>query len=93
MVIIQILKRKDAAAVILGIVIALIVSTLLPALVSDLATTLSGLEDGQAVSYSAPGAGWQGQYLHPIVFAALQLIALELLVRLYIAVNNYATKK
>jgi len=76
---IKVLKRKDASSVVVAVVIALILSQLLPILAADLSGTLSGAADGQYVSYAYPGAGWQEQYLQPVLSAVLQLLILEVL--------------
>ena len=87
MVIAQVLKRKDGASLVVGIVVALILSTLVSGITADVAGRIAGL-DG-----SGSGPGWQSLYFHPIVWALLQLVVLELLIRLYVAVRDSTTKK
>lgn len=78
MVLIQILKRKDASSVLVAVVIAWILVSLLGAVTIQLTSKISGLTD------STSGAGWKVLYLTPVVSAGLQLIVLELLARIYI---------
>jgi hypothetical protein len=77
------LKRKDAASVIVAVVVALIISQLLPALTADLTGWLVGTPDKVVLYGEEFAATWQAKYLTPLVSAALQLLALEILIRLY----------
>jgi hypothetical protein len=79
MLLVKILKRRDASSIIIAIVVAMILAQLLNALLAELSGRISGLQSGQYLTYAASGAGWKSQYLNPVVFAALQLIALEIL--------------
>lgn len=83
MVLGKILKRKDASSVFVAVLLALIVQPVLMTM-SHIAAMLSGLDDGQYASSAYPGTGWQGEYLYPVVLAILEIILLEVLVRLYI---------
>ena len=82
---IKVLKRKDASSVVVAVVIALIIYQMLPALTERLASIISGVD----VSI---GAGWQDQYLQPIVGAVLQLLLLEVVLWVWIALAA-STKK
>lgn len=93
MYIIKLLKRKDASSVIVAIYIAMALGTWLPSTVGKLSGWISGVSDGQYYSYSIPGAGWQTAYLQPAVFFLLQLIALELLLRLIVWVHPMLVRK
>lgn len=75
---IKVLKRKDASSVVVAVVIALIIYQMLPALTERLASIISGVD--------VPiGAGWQDQYLQPIVGAVLQLLLLEAILWIWTA--------
>lgn len=91
--IVKVLKRKDAASVVVAIVVGMAVYQLVSTITAKLAGQVSGLEDGQYVSYSYPGATWQGTYLFPVVSAAFQLIALEIAIWLYVFAHNMMPKK
>jgi hypothetical protein len=84
MYLIKVLKRKDAASVITAILVAMILLQPMGQVTAKLAAKISGLNNGQYYGYSAPGSGWQGEYLYPVVWALLQLVLLEILIRLYV---------
>ena len=84
MVVVKVLKRKDAASVIVAVVVALIVLQLLGTVTPHWAGWISGLDKGQYASSTVPGTGWKGEYLYPSVLAAVQLLALEVLGWIYI---------
>ena len=89
---IKVLKRKDASSVVVAVVIALIVSQMLPALTAELSGWVLGLKEGEYISFVAPSADWITQYAHPVVYAALQLLLLEVILWLWGAVTS-ALKK
>lgn len=84
------MKRKDAASVLVAIVLAMILMALLSQLTMNWAGELSGLKDGQ---YGYPGTGWRTAYLYPSVSAALQLVLLEVFVYVYTAFQDVFKKK
>lgn len=83
MVLVKILKRRDASSVIVAILIAMILSQPLTSMTGELASKISSLDGNGGFSYGA-GGGWQNQYLFPLVWAALQLIVLEILGWIYV---------
>ena len=89
---IKVLKRKDAASVIVAIVVAMIIGQVLPIVTAELTNWLTGVTEG-GFSYAIPGADWKTQYLNPVVSAAVQLAALEVLVWLYVLGHSLVTKK
>ena len=76
MVTVKVLKRRDAASVAVAIVVGLIVYSFLSAVTNQLASNISG-------RVPQVTGDWQTLYLYPLVLAALQLIALEILLWLY----------
>ena len=88
---IKVLKRKDGATIIVGVVVAMILWQLLSMVTLSLSGKLSGLDTGD-VGYGFPG-GWKTQYLNPVVSAALQLLLLEVVLWLYGMVHESMTKK
>lgn len=78
--IVKVLKRKDAASVVVAVVLALVLSGIISVLTSDLATYLSGIE-------VSGGTEWRENIVRPLIAAALQIILLELVLRLAIAVR------
>lgn len=83
MVLVKILKRRDASSVIVAIILAMLLIQPLNAVTSTLAGRLSGLHSGQYPGYTFPGAGWKGEYLYPVVQLVLEIILLEIVVRIY----------
>jgi hypothetical protein len=77
--IVKILKRRDAASMVVAIVLGLILLNVLTVLTSDLATYLSGIE--------TTGAEWRENVVRPLVQGALQVILLEAVLRLLIYVR------
>jgi hypothetical protein len=74
----KVLKRRDASSVVVAVVIGLILAQLLPSLTERLASVLSGVD-------VSVGAGWQDQYLQPVVNALLQLLLLEVVLWVWTA--------
>lgn len=86
MAIIKVLKRKDAASLIVAIVVATTIGPVLSAVTIPLSNALSGTD------LSTPGTGWQVQYLDPIVHAILQIVALVVGIWLYVFVHETLKK-
>jgi hypothetical protein len=84
MYLVKVLKRGDAASLIVAILVALVVTQPLGEVTTRLAAKITNLNNGQYFGYAAPGSGWKGEYLYPVVWAVLQLLLLELLIRLYV---------
>ena len=89
---IKVLKRKDASSVVVAVVTALILSQLLSVLTSDVSGKILGLNEGEYIAYAAPNADWIAQYAHPVVYATLQLLLLEVILWLYGAVKAAVSK-
>lgn len=88
MVLIKILKRKDASSLIVAIIIAGIISGLLTmTLIQPSAELVGGQYQGQA------GLDLKSQLLQPVVFAVFQLLALEILAWLVIGIASLSKKK
>ena len=82
MVITDVLKRRDAASIVVAVVLALIIFQPLAGLVSELSATLSGTEN------VLPEADWRERYLEPVVSALLQVALLEVVVRLFVGLRG-----
>jgi hypothetical protein len=80
MVLVKILKRRDASSVLIAILLAMIVASPLSTMTIRLASKISSV-NGQ---YGGPGGGWKNEYLFPLVWAVLQIIALEILGWIYV---------
>lgn len=81
MVVVSMLKRKDAASVVVAVVVGLIIFSFLSSVTDPLASSISSRDTA---------GDWQNQYLYPTVLAALELIALEILGWIYIWANSAA---
>ncbi len=80
MYIVKVLKRKDAASVVVAVVLAFLLSSVITVLTADLATYLSGIE-------TVSGTEWRENIVRPLIAAFLQVILLEAILRLVIYVR------
>lgn len=80
----KVLRRGDAASVVVAVVLGMALAQFTQALAGNLSGPLSGLNDGQYYTMSPPGVGWRGEYLQPLVALALELIVLEALLWIYV---------
>jgi hypothetical protein len=92
MVLVKILRRKDASSVIVAVIIAMVVGQMLAFMSSDWAARLSGLKNNEGFQFG-PTGNWRVMYLQPFVTAILQLLALEILVWIYIFAHSLVAKK
>ncbi len=88
MVIVKVLKRKDASALVVGVVTALLVVTFITQILVDLTQRISAW--GSNGQYT--GQSWRVAYLSPAVAFILGLIALEILIRIYIMIHDSMMK-
>jgi hypothetical protein len=92
MVLIKILKRRDAASIVVAILVAMIIAQPLSLTTSRLAGKISDVHNGFG-SYVGPGGGWKNEYLFPIVWALVQLLVLEILAWIYVLANRPMARK
>lgn len=85
MVLVKVLKRKDASSVLVAILLAMIISTLLTSITLPLTTKITGNHNGP---YGSGYGSWKDNYLMPAVWAVLQIIALEILTWIYVLVHK-----
>ncbi len=83
--IVKVLKRKDGAALVVGIVVGLIVFNFVSAIMADLTNKVANT--------GAVSPDWQHAYLMPTVAAVLQLLAFEILIRIYVILHDSVTGK
>lgn len=81
MVLIKVMKRKDASSVFVAVVLALIIVQLL----SQLSMPLTNLIASPGGQYMAPTPSTIGSYVHPLVWAVLQILLFEVFSLLYTA--------
>lgn len=80
MVLVKMLKRRDASSVLVAVLLAIIISQPLQNDTARLANKIVGIN---GAGYGA-GGGWKNQYLVPVVWAILQIIVLEILAWIYV---------
>lgn len=88
MFIYQVLKRRDAASLIVAIVIALAIGELFSAVGSSLSIRIIGTGEDYGI-----GSSWRYMYVQPILTFVIKLIALELLIRLFVYYTARTRKK
>jgi len=93
MVLVKILKRKDASSVFVAVLAAWLVWQPLMQITAKPTGKLLSLKDNEYVSYSYPGTGWKAQYLFPVVQLILELVVLEILAWIYIWFAGSMKKK
>lgn len=87
MYIVKILKRKDAASVIVAIILAIVLLNVITAVTGDLATYLSGID------VAAGSTQWRENAVRPAMAAVLQLVLLEAILRVVIFIRPYFVRK
>ena len=80
MYIVKILKRKDAASVIVAVVLGFILIGTLPSVTNDLATYLAGIT-------GTPNLEWREFVAKPLISAFLQVVVLEAVLRVVIYIR------
>ena len=89
MVLVKILKRRDASSVIVAVVIATIIGQALMFMTGDLASRIAGTNQGDGQFSLVPTGGvWKQTYLYPVVWAALEIIALEILAWIVVSLES-----
>lgn len=88
MVLVKLLKRRDASSVLVAILIAMILGQALTSMTANLASKISDLNNNQNYGFGGPGSDWKNQYLFPLVWAVLQLLVLEILAWIYVLGNR-----
>ena len=78
MVLVNVLKRKDASSIVVAVLVALILIEPITTVTSQLASKISGLPYGLQ-NGSGGGSTFKTDYLLPVVSAILEVLVLELL--------------
>jgi hypothetical protein len=90
MVLVKILKRRDASSVVVAILLAMIITQPLSTMTIRLASKISTVNG--LGGYGGPGGGWKSEYLFPLVWAVVQIIVLEILGWIFV-LSNMSFKK
>lgn len=94
MYIIKVLKRKDAASVILAIWTAMQLMQLTAVPTSRLVGKLTGIGDSSFQYYGGYGvSSWRNEYLSPFISFIVQVVALEVLIRVFVWLHPYLVRK
>lgn len=93
MVLIKVLKRRDASSVVVAILLAMILEQPLVSVTGRLASWISDLHSNQGYGFGGFGGGWKQEYLFPIVWALVQIIILEVLGWIYVFVTMPMKKR
>ncbi len=89
MVVVKVLKRKDASSLIVGVVVAMFVVQFVAQVTQELAGRVALWQWGSmAPAYGAPGGGYKVTYVQPLVGLILELLALEILCWIYIGLHS-----
>ncbi len=83
--IVKVLKRKDASSVVVAIVLGLLVNGAVQSWSDRPAAWLSG--------QSSMGDGWNAGLWRPLVTLVVELVVLELVIRVYAALTSSQGKK
>ena len=92
MYLIRVLKRRDAASVIVAIVVAMVLMQFVLPITGRLSSWIVGSHNGPYFGFAGPGGGWKDEYLFPLVAAVVQLLALEVLIWVYVWVPKLVIK-
>ena len=93
MYIVKVLKRRDAASVIVAVVLAMVIVNVLPLLTSELAGTLANAEEVYSYGSGYSGGGWRTAYLAPIISLFLQVVLIEIGLRLAVAMRSVFVRR
>jgi hypothetical protein len=95
MLIVKIMKRRDASSVLVAIVIAFVIVQLLSIVTSDLSSRLAGLGQEDTLGQTTIGGGgdWRLTYAFPLISFVLQLVLVEALLRLAIWARPYFVRR
>jgi len=93
MILIKILKRKDASSLIVAILLALIITQPLSSVTLPLVDKILFNHNTGSYSMGFNGNGWKDEYLSPVVWALLQIVILELLGWVYVIGRKLAVRR
>lgn len=85
----KVLKRKDASSLSIAVVMALAFTNFLSSVSTRPAELLSGVES----PYGSSAGGFKDQYLYPLALLVVQLILLEISVRLIVWLRPMVVSK
>lgn len=95
MYVVKLLKRKDASSVVVAVWLSWQLMQLTMAVGARATTWLAGLGDADYYSrtYDFQTFNWRNELLSPFVSLLVQLVILELVIRLFVWLHPMLTKK
>jgi hypothetical protein len=87
MYIVKFLKRRDAASVVVAVVIGLILVSLLSGISNDLANRFAGTEQSDF------GDSWQSVYAVPMISAIVGVLLLEVVLRIAVPLRSMFVRR
>lgn len=93
MYIIKVLKRRDAASVVVAIILAMTFAQTIFLPVSQLSYKLANISNTSSNYGGGYGGGWRDTYLTPLIELVLTVIVLEILIRLFVYVRPMLVRK
>lgn len=94
MYVVKLLKRKDASSVVIAVWLAFQLMQLTSVVSMKAVSWLTGLGDSTFQNaYSSVASDWRNAYLNPVVSLLVQLVVLEVVVRLVVWVHPMLVKK
>ena len=90
---IKVLKRRAAASVIAAIWIAMALTQALYQPIFQLSNKLSQIGAEKQNDYYGPNLGWRYAYLNPFISLVLELVVLEVLIRLFVWIHPLFVRK
>ncbi len=89
MVVVKILKRKDASSLVVGVVVAMLVLQFVAQVTQELAGRIALWQWGSlAPAYGSPSGGYKVTYVQPLVGLILGLLVVEVLCWLYLGLHS-----
>jgi len=96
MYIIKVMKRKDASSIVIAIWLAMSLMQLTTMPTYRLTNWLSGVgaHNWMGGMYGGtPGPDWRSEYLSPVISFLVQVIVLEVLIRLFVMIHPLFVRK
>jgi len=94
MYIVKVMKRRDAASIVVAIWLAMSLIQLTSLPTFQLTNWLTGLgAHNWNGNFGGPGPDWRSAYLGPFVTFLVQVVALEILIRLFVWVHPMFVRK
>lgn len=91
MILVRVMKRKDASSVLVAVVLAMLVSQFLSSVTIQGTAKVTEWAGGPANTFGTGGAPWQTTYLQPFAWLVLGVVAFEVLAWVYVWAEKAVT--